>query len=151
MLRHCCKLSCVDGKRTIRQHCCKCTFSDGENRTMASQPNLSSKYLNVPALRHCCTFCCIPGKNNMMALLQIYLHKWQEQDCKLTFTDDNNRMMASELEFFQRTVMSQCCDIAANCPVLMAREPYDSTAANAPSLMARTERWHQSQSSLQRT
>ena len=73
VLRHYYKLSCIYGKRTIRQHCCKCTFSDGENRTMASQPNLSSKYLNVPASRHCCTLCCIPGKNNMRALLQIHL------------------------------------------------------------------------------
>ena len=35
---------------------------------------------------------------------------------------------------------SQCCDIAANCPALKARKPHDSTAANAPSLTARTER-----------
>ena len=34
---------------------------------------------------------------------------------------------------------SQRCDSAANCPVLKAREPYDSTAAIAPSLRARTE------------
>ena len=71
--------------------------------------------------------------------------------CSFTSTDGKNRMMASEMECFQRAEMSQCCDITANCPVLMAREPYDSIAANAPSLTARTERWHHSQISLQST